>query len=192
MICKSCQSNQFYQLKNDYIKCKNCSKKYSLKKLKLDEQIIDSFIANKNALQVSKDLELNYRTVKNRYDFYRLNLTSFLNDIYNESFKQYSEYEEKRVVLNKNKDLFIDVMAFTNGNSVYSILMPNFSSTSAKKKIYSNKFYETKLYDFWLHLNENLKQYKGINQERIVLYIKEYEFKFNYNTEEQKEILSKF
>mgnify|MGYP000561893534 CR=1 FL=1 len=59
------------KIANDYIKCKTCAKKYSLKKIQKDELIIIQFCENKNALEVSKELELNYKTVKDRFDIFR-------------------------------------------------------------------------------------------------------------------------
>ena len=56
MICQNCNNTTFYTLANDYIKCKICAKKYSLKKLQKDELVIIKFCENKNALEVSKEL----------------------------------------------------------------------------------------------------------------------------------------
>ena len=64
MKCQNCNNTNFYILANDYIKCKKCAKKYSLKKLQKDDLIIIQFCENKNALEVSKELQINYITVK--------------------------------------------------------------------------------------------------------------------------------
>ena len=77
MICKNCKNDSFYQLQNEYIKCKICAKKYSLKKLKTDENIIIGFWQDKTALELSKELNLNYKTIKSRFDEIRYKLSKF-------------------------------------------------------------------------------------------------------------------
>lgn len=71
MICPNCKNRNFYNLANDYIKCTKCSKKLSLKKIAKDKLIIEKFCENKNALQSSKELKLNYKTIKDRFDLFR-------------------------------------------------------------------------------------------------------------------------
>ena len=83
MICKNCENDSFYALANDYIKCKKCAKKYSLKKLQTDNDIFDGFLANKTALELSNELKLNYKTAKHRYDEIRYKLSQFLEIEYN-------------------------------------------------------------------------------------------------------------
>lgn len=191
MKCKNCGNKRFYLLKDDYLKCKDCNKKYSKRKLELNLKIIDCFCENLSALDASKKLQLNYRTVKDRYDFYRINITKYLEDKYNSSYSAFKEYEEYRYSYN-NKD-FINIMGFVNNDIIYTILLPDYVSFSNKEnKIYSEKFYQTKLYDFWKYLDDKLKIYKGISKDRFILYVKEFEFKFNYDKFTQKEILLEF
>ena len=71
MICPNCENKDFYNLANDYIKCKKCAKKLSLKKIEKDKLIIQKFCENKTAFEVSNELELNYKTVKDRFDVLR-------------------------------------------------------------------------------------------------------------------------
>ena len=71
MICPNCENKDFYNLANDYIKCKKCAKKLSLKKIEKDKLIIQKFCENKTAFEVSNELKLNYKTVKDRFDVLR-------------------------------------------------------------------------------------------------------------------------
>lgn len=207
MTCKNCKNNSFYQLQNEYIKCKICTKKYSLKKLKTDENIIIGFWENKTALELSKELKLNYKTIKNRYDEIRYKLSKFLENTYNSLPKDYSEYEEyyyfsQKQKIQNIKSLYeaINIIGFYSNNLIYTLLMPNLKHRRESKnkgfeeylnwhKIYSKEAYKTKLYDFWKFLEENLKKYKGIEYESFFYYLKECEFKFNYKKDEQLEIL---
>ena len=176
MICKNCGNTSFYALANDYIKCKKCAKKYSLKKLKLDEDILIGFWENKTALQLSKHLNLNYKTVKNRYDEIRYKLSKFLEDEYNNLPKDYSEYEEhyyftKKQKLQNIKSLYeaINIIGFYSCDKVYTLLMPNlkhrreslnqgFEEYLNWHRIYSKESYKTKIYDFWKFLEDKLKK----------------------------------
>jgi len=208
MICKNCKNQTFYTLADDYIKCKKCAKKYSLKKLKRDQDILDGFCKNITALELSKQLELNYKTIKNRYDEIRAKLPQFLENEYNSMPKDFSEYEEyyyftKKQKLQNIKSLYeaINIIGFYSNEKVYTLLMPNLKqrreSLNANEyeeylnwhKIYSKESYKTKLYDFWKFLEENLKKYKGIENEYFFYYLKECEFRFNYTLEEQEKIL---
>jgi transposase len=208
MICKNCKNQTFYTLADDYIKCKKCAKKYSLKKLKRDQDILDGFCKNITALELSKQLKLNYKTIKNRYDEIRAKLPQFLEDEYNSMPKDFSEYEEyyyftKKQKLQNIKSLYeaINIIGFYSNEKVYTLLMPNLKqrreSLNANEyeeylnwhKIYSKESYKTKLYDFWKFLEENLKKYKGIENEYFFYYLKECEFRFNYTLEEQEKIL---
>ena len=56
MNCPNCENNTFYILANDYIKCKKCAKKLSLKKLEKDKLIIEKFCEDKNALETAKSI----------------------------------------------------------------------------------------------------------------------------------------
>lgn len=207
MKCKNCNNSTFYTLQNGFIKCKRCAKKYSLKKLQKDETIIKAFCDCKNALEVSKELKVNYRTIKDRYDEYRYKIAMYLEDVYNTSVKDYSEYEEfyyfkQKDKKKKKKSLYqaINIMGFYSNERVYTLLMPKLATNMFEAdsgfdaymnwyKIHSQNSYQTKLNIFWKFLEENLKKYKGINEENFFYYLKECEFRFNYDKEEQLRIL---
>lgn len=207
MICKNCNNDSFYTLQNDYIKCKKCAKKYSLNKLKKEELIIKGFLQNKTALELSNELCLNYKTIKNKFDELRYKIAIFLEDEYNNSIKINNEYEEyyyfsQKQKIKKIKSLYEakNIIGFYFDNKVYTLLMPNlkhrreslnegFEEYLNWHKIYSKESYKTKLYDFWKYLEENIKKYKGVEEEKFFYYLKECEFKFNYEKEKQLEIL---
>lgn len=207
MKCPNCDNTNFYKLKDDYIKCKKCTKKYSLKKIEKDRLIKTAFCENKTALELSKEMGVNYRTIKDRYDEYRYNIAKFLEDEYNNTIKDYNEYEEyyyfnQRQKNKKIKSLYeaINIMGFYSNGKVYTLLMPklinrkesnneNFEQYLNWHKIHSKESYKTNLYRFWLFLEENLKKYKGIKEEHFFYYLKECEFRFNYSKDEQIQIL---
>lgn len=207
MICQNCNNTTFYTLANDYIKCKTCAKKYSLKKLQKDELIIIQFCENKNALEVSKQLELNYKTVKDRFDIFRRKIALYLEKKYNDSIKDYNEYEEfyyikEREKKKKKKSLneAINIMGFYSSERVYTLLMPKIGKRAFDiedgfiqylnwNKIHSLNSHKTKLNEFWIFLENNLKKYKGVEEDNFFYYLKESEFRFNYSKDKQIEIL---
>ena len=207
MICQNCNNTTFYTLANDYIKCKTCAKKYSLKKLQKDDLIIIQFCENKNALEVSKELELNYKTVKDRFDIFRKKIALFLENEYNNSIKDYNEYEEfyyikEREKKKKKKSLSeaINIMGFYSNEKVYTLLMPKIGKRAFDiedgfiqylnwNKIHSLNSHQTNLNKFWKFLENNLKKYKGFEEDNFFYYLKESEFRFNYSKDEQIEIL---
>ena len=208
MNCQNCNNTTFYYLENDYIKCKKCAKKYSLKKLQREEKIKNAFIENINALESSKTLNLNYRTIKDRYDEYRYKIAIFLENEYNNTAKDNSEYEEyyyfnQRQKNKKKKSLYeaINIMGFYSNEKVYTLLMPKlrketndiqdncFETYLKWHKLHSKQSHKTKLSLFWDYLEKALKKYKGIKEEHFFYYLKEYEFRFNYTKEEQIRIL---
>lgn len=208
MRCKNCNNKTFYNLRDNYIKCKKCAKKYSLKKLEKDNIILEAFCNNQNALEVSKKLGFNYRTIKDRFDEYRYKIAIYLEEQYNNSIKDYSEYEEfyyfKQKDKNKKKKSInqaINIMGFYSNEKVYTLLMPKLKSSIFEEdksfdtymnwyKIHSQKSYQTNLKKFWTFLEENLKKYKGIEEDYFFYYLKECEFRFNYKKEEQLIILN--
>ena len=207
MICQNCNNTTFYTLANDYIKCKTCAKKYSLKKLQKDNLIIIQFCENKNALKISKELELNYKTVKDRFDIFRKKIALFLEHEYNNSIHDYNEYEEfyyikEREKKKKKKSLSesINIMGFYSNKKVYTLLMPKIGRRAFDiedgfiqylnwNKIHSLNSHQTNLNIFWKFLEDNLKKYKGVEEDNFFYYLKESEFKFNYTKDEQIEIL---
>ena len=210
MICQNCNNTTFYTLANDYIKCKICAKKHSLKKLQKDKEIIIKFCENKNALETSKELNLNYKTVKDRFDIFRKKIAVFLEDEYNNSIKEYNEYEEfyyikEREKKRKKKSLSqaINIMGFYSNEKIYTLLMPKIGNRAFDmedgfiqylnwNKIHSKNSHQTKLNEFWKYLEENLKKYKGIEEDNFFYYLKECEFRFNYKKNQQIDILESF
>lgn len=207
MICQNCNNTTFYTLASDYIKCKTCAKKYSLKKLQKDDLIIIQFCENKNALEVSKELEVNYKTIKDRFDVFRKKIALFLENEYNNSIHDYNEYEEfyyikEREKKKKKKSLSeaINIMGFYSNEKVYTLLMPKIGKRAFDiedgfiqylnwNKIHSLNSHQTNLNKFWKFLEDNLKKYKGVEEDNFFYYLKESEFRFNYSKDEQIKIL---
>ncbi len=198
--CPYCNSKTLYLLKDNYRKCKDCNKKFSLKKLQLDIQIIEAFCEDIPALQISNNLQINYRTVANRYDVFRRLIANYLEDIYHTSIQDSTSYEEfyyfnEKQLQKKHKSLYeaINIIGFYCNTRVYTLLMPslpklplqeldeNFEKYLKWHKLQSQNSYATPLKDFWKFLRKNLKKYKGITKDNFFFYLKECEFKYNFS-----------
>src|SRR3989338_11250549 len=88
--CIFCRRYGLYKLKNKQLKCRNCRKKYSLAKLKRDINVLYYFYLEVSAHKTSKELHLNYKSVINRFMFFRKMITYHLAK---EFSKMYGELE---------------------------------------------------------------------------------------------------
>ena len=206
--CPYCNSKLLYILQNNYKKCKKCKTKFSSKKVLKELEIINYFCNNINANKTSKLLDINYRTVQNRYGLFRKLIANYLDEEYNTSAKDNSSYEEYYYFTSnerekKKRSLFdaVNIIGFYSNKKIYTLLMPKlpkYSMQSSSKdyeyylkwhKLYSTNSYKTPLNIFWKYLEENLKKYKGVDEKNFFYYLKECEFKFNYLHNKQIEIL---
>lgn len=206
--CPYCKSKRLYKLKDDYKKCSSCYKKFSPRKIETDYKTIEFFCNNISANRCAKLLNINYRTVQNRYSFFRKLIANFLENEHYASIQDNSSYEEfyyftNREKKKKNKSLYdaINIIGFYSNRKIFTLLMPKLPKYDSQEdnkdferylkwhKIYSANSYTTPLNVFWKYLEENLKKYKGINEENFFYYLKECEFKFNFLQNRQIEIL---
>lgn len=206
--CPFCNARRLYTLQNNYKKCSSCYKKFSLKKVETDYVIISFFCNNISAHKCAKILNINYRTVQNRYIFFRKLIATYLENEYYNSILDNSSYEEfyyftEKEKKNKKRSLYnaINLLGFYSNRKIFTLLMPKLPQYNSQEdnqifekylkwhKIYSQDSYTTPLNIFWRYLEENLKKYKGINEKNFFYYLKECEFKFNYLQNKQIEIL---
>lgn len=174
----------------------------------MDLKIIESFCSNINALECAKMLQVNYRTVSNKYQLFRQLIATYLQTLYENSAHDNSSYEEfyyftQRQKEKRKKSLYeaINIIGFYSNNIVYTLLMPtlpkthleeedkNFEKFLSWHKLQSHNAYATPLKIFWSYLEQNLKKYKGMKEENFFYYLKECEFKFNFLLNRQIEIL---
>lgn len=208
--CPFCNNKHLYDLQEHYKKCSSCKKKFSLKKLEVDITVIEFFCNQISANRCAKLLNVNYRTIKNRYDLFRKLIANFLEEQYQESIKDHSSHEEfyyftDKQKKEKKKSLYnaINIIGFYSNEKIYTLLMPKlpvynneddnktFENYLRWHRIFSIDSYSTPLSIFWKYLEKNLRKYKGVNEQNFFYYLKECEFKFNYLQNEQIKILKK-
>lgn len=214
MNCPYCNSSKYYILGTKQRKCLQCRKKYSPKKILLNKKIIESFCDDFNIKKTADNLEINYLTVKKRFDIFRTLIINFLEEQYNKSQTiEYDEYIYLSKSKKKVKENIFDshnFLTFSYGkDKVYNLLMPSlnryksqflddglediyfkeFSKFMMFNKIAKVKKSENSITRFWNYFEKSILKYKGIDNKNFFYYLKEIEFKFNYTKDEAKEIL---
>jgi len=215
MNCPYCEHKTLYTLKTGQKKCARCHKKFSAKKILFEKEVINLFCEDYTINRCVKEKNLNYITIKNRYENYRKLIANFLEEQYrNKEVKEYDEYiylEQSKQKVKKNIFDAINFMTFNYEDKVYNLLMPNlnrykkqflddgvdesyfkeFSKFMMLNKISKIQKKENIIASFWIFFEESIVKYKGINKENFFYYLKEIEFKFNYSVKEQEKILFK-
>jgi hypothetical protein len=213
MKCIYCQHAKLYKLKSGQMKCAKCKKKFSVKKIKADLELIACFCENLTANDASKQLSINYITVKKRYKLFRQYIANFLEEEYqNKQVIEYDEYiyiEKSKKKLKENIFDAQNFLTFNYEDKVYNLLMSNlnrykkqflddgmedvyfkeFSKFMMFNKISKTTKKENNITQFWLYFEESILKYKGVGSENFFYYLKEIEFKFNYKVIEQQKIL---
>lgn len=215
MKCIYCQHTKLYKLKSAQVKCAKCQRKFSPKKIKTDQELVECFCENLSANEASKKLAINYVSVKKRYELFRTLIANFLEEEYqNKPTIEYDEYIYLEKSKKKVKENIFDAqnfLTFHYEDQVYNLLMPSlakyknrflqdgaediyfkeFSKFMMLNKISKTKKRENLITQFWFYFEDAILKYKGVSSENFFYYLKEIEFKFNYTQKEQIEILNK-
>jgi len=77
--CIFCDKNRLYKLKDNRVKCKSCNKYYSLKKLRIDMMVLYYFYLEISARKTANELELNYKTIQDRFMQFRKKIADYCN-----------------------------------------------------------------------------------------------------------------
>lgn len=215
--CPYCGKNRLYKVSKTSLKCPTCSKKFSVVKLQRDYDVLKYFIEDISAKKCSEKTNLNYKTIKERFDDFRKIILLHIEEIYKKNHKEFMEYDEYYFLpkhkRGKVKHLFesIGILGQVySDNKVYTILLPDqfahlrdniyekdvnmayikeYSKYLNRYKIVHFEQFDSKIIEFWAYLEKKLDKYKGISRNNFIYYLKECEFKFNYTKEEQFDII---
>ena len=77
--CVFCNKNKLYRLKDKRVKCKHCNKYYSLQKLRTDMIVLYYFYLEISARRAAIELELNYKTIQDRFMQFRRKIAEYCN-----------------------------------------------------------------------------------------------------------------
>lgn len=214
MKCPYCNHYYIYTLSTGQNKCAKCLKKFSMKKIQRDKEIVSCFCEDMSAKECAKNLNLNYVTVKSKYELFRKIIASFLEEEYQGQISnEYDEYIYLPKTKKKVQKNIFDAQNFLTfsfkTNKVYNLLMPNlnrfkqellddeldelyfkeFSKFMMWNKISKVNKHQKIIREFWHYFEKFILKYKGIANENFIYYLKECEFKFNYNSKQRVEII---
>jgi len=204
--CIYCQTDKIYILKDERLKCGNCLKKYSLNKLQKDIDMLRLFALEIPANKSAKEMGCSYNLVKRRYNFFREKIESYLqqncelkNGILCVSEQNITSLalgvieEDKKIfttiIVNASPALLLEDIKKTNqAGSVF--FAPKFRSYASLKfygkhlpNYQSQKLTISRIEGFWSFAKERFHKYRGINKNNFYYYLKEFEFRFNFNKE---------
>jgi len=213
-ICIYCAS-PLYQLREGNVKCSNCKKKYSPRRIHQIKKTINAFCSDENALTASKSLGLSYVSVLNYYQKFRHLCAQYCEAQYNlhrHTETQYEEYLYIEKSKRHDKTAIFDshnFLTFGYGDHVYTLLMPSlgmfkqqfvednledmyhkeFSKFMRTSKIIKISEHDNAITKFWHYFEHFITAFKGVSKEHFPYYLKEAEFKFNIPIEERIAIL---
>lgn len=210
-------SSLLYQLKNGMVKCSACKKKYSLKRIDQIYSLIQCFCNDENALQASKELNLNYVTVLKYYQRFRHLCAEHCEFQYHQHQHSQTQYEEHFYIDKSKRSDKISIfdahnfLIFGYDTSVYTLMLPSlgrfkqqflkddledryhkeFSKFMRTSKIIKVYEHDNVIEKFWHYFEVFLMAFKGVSNEHFPYYLKEAEFKFNTPFDQRKAILFK-
>jgi len=213
MECIYCHHPLTYQLANGQRKCQRCRRKFSPKKVQRTRYIIECFCNDLTVQECAKLYSINYLTVKKQYESLRSTLVGFLEERYQN--RTTTEAFEEYIYLGKSKDPIKDIFDGYNfltfvydKRFIYNILMPDLARfknsfyDDGLHMVYYNQFRSflrsakisknpthPHIYEFWDYLERFLPRFYGIKRENFFYYLKEAEFKFNFDCKKLKELL---
>lgn len=216
-LCLYCAS-PLYHLKEGYVKCSRCKKKYSPSRINQIKSVIKAFCDDENALSASKLLNLSYVSVLKYYQKFRHLCAEYCEEQYHLHRTLDSQYEEYLYIeksKRRDKTAIFDAhnfLTFGYGNYVYTLLMPSLGMFKQQfiednlEEVYSKEFskfmrtskiikiseHDNAITKFWHYFEQFITSFKGVSNDHFPYYLKEAEFKFNTPLEERSAILEKF
>lgn len=209
--CIFCGEKHLYTVSLTQYRCAACQKTWSHRKNQQDLSILEAFLNDFSAKKTSEILSLNYATVSKRYETFRVLLTRESEKLYHyvASFIEYDEYYYLPSRKKGNPRYLFDsigILGMSYNEKIHTLLLPNhFESlkkglhpqedmTSYAKFLHQHKVAKLQSFDsilthFWHFMEISLHRFKGITKENFIYYLKEAEFKFNYDKKEQRLIL---
>lgn len=207
-----------YRLNDGMLKCSHCKTKYSPERVNKVITLIHTFCDGENALQASKRLGLSYVSVHKYYNAFRLECAQICEDAYHAVREKPCEYEEyfylERSKRHKKQAVFDahNFLTFDYEGHLYTIVMPTlqkyrqqfiddnlediyaseFARFKRKSRIINVSKHLNRIVEFWNYFEASILTYKGVSTENFPLYLKELEFKFNYDLQRQKELLEHY
>jgi len=174
---------------------------------------MECFCKNKTANECAKELGVHYLTIEKRYEVWRQIIARFM-QVEFENKNQTIAFEEyiylPHYKRGKKEAIFdgVNFLTFNYDHKIYNILMPDLSRYKSSfladglSDVYYKEFERFLRYGkiqsehidpliraFWDFFEELLCRYKGVKKENFFYYLKEAEFRFNFDCNTLEEIL---
>ncbi len=210
--------HKLYRLGDGMVKCSHCKSKYSPERVNKVLTLMHAYCNDENALQASQRLNLSYVSVHKYYGEFRLACAQICEDAYHAVRERSCEYEEyfylERSKRNKKEAVFDahNFLTFDYEGHLYTIVMPTlqkyrqqfiddnledlyaseFARFKRKSRIINVSKHLNRIVEFWHYFESAILTYKGVNNDNFPLYLKELEFKFNYELQTRIALLERY
>jgi hypothetical protein len=214
--CLYC-NNSVYILSDGRVKCSHCHKKISIYKVNKILTILQCYINNESALNLSKRLNISYTSVQHYYEEFRILGAKICEYEYEAKREKNCEYEEYFYLENSKKlkrEAIFDAynfLTFDYEGHIYTLLMPSlrkyknqllednvegayideFKKFKRESKIIKISKHFNNIVQFWDYVESSILKYKGIKRDSFIFFLKEFEFKYNHTKEEALVLLTK-
>lgn len=206
MNCIYCHHDKTYLLADTLRKCAKCKRKFSPKKVEKQRLILKSFIAGYSATKTAKELNMHFLTINKKFNSFRIQIALHSDKEYQNNAHLIKEYDEylylpKSLKVEENIDKLNQFLTLCYEDKVYNILMPSIQryhyndNTPSENRLLLKylKFnkvaklvkIDNTITKFWKFFEEFILQYKGVSDEQFIYYLKEAEWRFNYEGKER-------
>ncbi len=204
-----------YLLNDGRVKCSACAARYSPKHINAIRHLIRCFCNDLTAHEAARELKNTYVTVSKYYKQFRSLAALACERDYEAQRQNVGEYEEYLYLEHskrQRKEAIFDAhnfITFDYGDKVYNVLMPSLakykeqflddglesvyhrelSRFMRQSKIIKIKARYNTITAFWEFFENFILRYKGISTTYFAYYLKEAEFKFNYDIASRHSVL---
>ncbi len=196
MNCPYCNNTKIYNLANAQKKCARCRRKFSAKKIIKREHLWECFKNGVNATICAKRQKMHIATVLKHYMNFRKELAVLADREYNQNNHKVTGYDEylylpKSLKIEENIDKLQHFLTLSYEDRVYNIMMPSIKKYGSNPDKLLLKYLQfnrvskistaqNTITNFWDYFEEFILQYKGISSENFIYYLKEAEWRFNF------------
>ncbi len=202
MNCIYCKYPYTYVLADKQRKCGKCKRKFSPAKILRRKKLFYYFKNGHTARETSIKTKMHFATVQKYFEEFRKEVAFLSDKDYQQNSHLVTGYDEylylpKSLNIEKNLNKLQHFLTLSYNKKVYNLMMPGtrdffFDSENIQnnklvlKYLNFNKIAkltkaQSTITQFWDYFEDFILQYKGVSNEQFVFYLKEAEWRFNYN-----------
>jgi len=195
MNCPYCNNTKTYNLANNQKRCARCRRKFSIKKIKQKELLWECFKKGINATHCAKSQKMHIATVLKHFMNFRIEIAIEADKEYNNNSHKVTGYDEylylpKSLKVEENIHKLQHFLTLSYEDKVYNIMMPSIKKYGSNPDKLLLKYLQfnrvskistaqNTITKFWNYFEEFILQYKGVNSENFIYYLKEAEWRYN-------------